>query len=110
MANKTTRISGNLRVTLGFNDKTNQYKAKVCTIKGRKTCEIVYVGAPRSLKRGVDHPKSYTEAAQAAIAFARPDIQEHAEPGRQRGKIQESWGARFPRRKARPLSGARKRK
>jgi len=92
---KTTRVSGNLKVTLSFNDRTDQYQARVCTIKGPKKCESVLVGAPRSLKRAVDHPKSYTDAAQAAISFSRL--------GDEAGER-----IRFPRRKARPLAGAKK--
>lgn len=106
MANKATRVSGNLRITVNYNDRTSQYKAKVCTIKGRKECETVYVGTPRSMKRGVDHPKSFTEAAHAAISFAKPDLQEQAGSDR----AGSGWGVRFPRRKPRPLSGARRRR
>lgn len=97
MANKTTRISGNLKLTVGFNDRTNTYAVRICPIKGKKVCEVVKVGAPKHLSRAVDHPKAMTDAARAAIAFARESIQEQAGYDRKGS----GYEVRFPRRKAR---------
>jgi hypothetical protein len=79
------RTSGDVTVTLSFDDRANEYKARVCA-RGNG-CEKVSVGLPRHLKRGhsVDHPMMISNAARAAISFSRDSIQERA-----------NWGDRGP--------------
>lgn len=81
---KVRRFSGNLKIELSFNDRTNQYRAKLCPLtrlwrgKAQEPCETVYVRPPRSMERAVDSPRAYDDTARAAISFARPDVQEYA--------------------------------
>jgi hypothetical protein len=83
VANKARRFSGRLKIELSYNDRTDQYKARLCPIKALSArCETVYVGKPRSMSTGVDAPSAYDSAARAAISFARPDIQEYADSDR----------------------------
>jgi hypothetical protein len=87
MANKVRRFSGRLKIELNFNDRTNQYKARLCPVVGHSkwdppACETVYVGPPRVLDRAVDSARAFDNAARAAISFARDDIQEYAQHDR----------------------------
>lgn len=78
MANKARRFSGRLKIELNFNDRTNQYKARLCPVVKGERCETVYVGPPRHLTRAVDSPRAYDDAARAAIAFSSDTIQNQA--------------------------------
>lgn len=86
---KARRFSGNLKIELSFNDRSNQYKARLCPVaplwrgKPQTSCETVYVGLPRHLERAVDSPRAYDQAARAAISFSRPETQEYAQGDRQ---------------------------
>ena len=76
---KVRRFSGNLKLELSFNDRKNEYRVRICPVRGReKACETVFVGPPRHLTRAVDSAAAYDETARAAISFARPKIQEQA--------------------------------
>jgi hypothetical protein len=82
-------ISGRLKMDVAWNDRTDQYRVKICpTVKGER-CEIVYVRNPSGGARSahdrriaVDDPRAMRDAASAAISFARPDISEYAEYNR----------------------------
>jgi hypothetical protein len=95
-------ISGHLKMSVSFNDRTDQYKVKICpTIKGER-CETVAVGLPGSGPRSahgrrlpVDDPRAMRNAAHAAISFAGDDIQEYATVN-SRGS---GWSIRPPRAK-----------
>lgn len=82
-------VSGRLVGSVSFNDRTDQYKVKLCqTHPGSSTknaCEVVNVGLPGSGPRSahgkrlaVDDPRALRNAVHAAISFARDDIQEYA--------------------------------
>lgn len=76
---KVRRFSGNLKMELSFNDRSNQYKVRVCPkVRGEK-CATVFVRPPRALERAVDSPRAYDQAARAAISFAPHDLQDYAE-------------------------------
>lgn len=83
MSNKVRRFSGRLKITLSFNDRTNQYKARLCPVVNKPRwgvgCETVFVGPPAHLVRAVDAPRAWDDAARAAISFARDDVQEYAQ-------------------------------
>lgn len=64
----TTRYSGNVKVNIVWLDSKDQYKADVSV--GGKRGKTIYVGAPRVMIHGVDHPSSFDSAARAAISFA----------------------------------------
>lgn len=96
-------ISGGLKIDIKFNDRTDQYQAKVCAIRGRE-CETVYVRNPgegatnaHGRRIGVDDPRAYKAAAHAAISFARSSLQDEA-AGNTRGT---GWHVAPPRRKPR---------
>lgn len=70
------RSSGCVNVNVVWSDQKDPYRAVVSSPAGR---EVVHVGAPRHLTRAVDNPKSYDDAARAAISFARKDHGDHAD-------------------------------
>lgn len=88
---KSTFISGRLKLQVGFNDRTDEYKVKICPmIKGgsRRSypCETISVGAPKSGPRSrhgkrisVDDPRALMSAARAAISFSSSGIQDFAD-------------------------------
>ena len=93
-------ISGGLKIDVKFNDRTDQYKVKLCPIKPRERCETVHVGLPGSGPRSmhgkrlaVDDPRAMKSAAHAGISFASNDIQNFADSNR-RGS---GWLVRPPR-------------
>lgn len=69
------RSSGCVNVSIVWVDRTSQYRAVVSSPEGR---EVVLVGAPRVMARGVDHPDAYDAAARAAISFAGDAHVNHA--------------------------------
>ena len=84
-------ISGNLKIEVAFNDRSNNYQVKLCPSdrvapsswrpewrRQALKCERVKVGSPAHITRGVDSPASMREAARAAISFASNSIQEKA--------------------------------
>jgi hypothetical protein len=85
-------VSGRLKMDVSFNDRTDQYKVRVCSIYPiykPKRCETVSVGLPGAGPRSthgrrlaVDDPRAMRNAAHAAISFSRDDIQELAETNR----------------------------
>lgn len=91
---KVRRYSGDLKIELSFNDRTDEYRARICPVRGGGACETVHVGAPKYLKHAVDSPQAYDSAAHAAISFARDELQERADPNRQGS----GWDIRRPRR------------
>ena len=69
---KVRRFSGNLKLELSFNDRKNEYRVRICPVRGReKACETVFVGPPRHLTRAVDSAAAYDATARAAPAFAK---------------------------------------
>jgi hypothetical protein len=94
---KVRRFSGNLKIELAYNDRSDQYRVRLCPIRDGG-CETVLVRAPASKTTAVDSPSAYDRAAHAAISFASERIQEHAEPGRP-GRIQATWHIQRPRRR-----------
>lgn len=84
-------ISGNLKLDVKYNDRTDRYHVKICPLRklvyGEK-CEKVHVGAPRRQQNvhgkalAVGDPRAMRNAAHAAISFARPAIQEEAAANR----------------------------
>jgi len=94
MAAKTF-ISGRLKLAVSFNDRTDQYKVKMCpAIVGRTRavsrreypCETISVGVPKAGARSrhgkrlaVDDPRAMMSAARAAISFASQGTQDHAD-------------------------------
>jgi len=67
---KKVRFSGQLRVELKLNDRTDQYKAKVCPVRiPGERCETVYVGVPKAETRP-SSPRAFDGAARAAISFS----------------------------------------
>ncbi len=75
-------MSGQLKLDVSFNDRTDQYQVKICPIVKGERCERVSVGPPASGSRSrhgrrlsVDDPRAMRDAAHAAISFARDDIQ-----------------------------------
>lgn len=82
MANKARRFSGRLKIELNYNNRTDQYKARLCPVVKGERCETVLVGRPRSMSTGVDAPSAYDSAARAAISFASSDIQDFAQGDR----------------------------
>jgi len=62
------RYSGEVEVSIIWNDNEEQYAAKV-TAPGPRD-QFVMVGAPAVLEVAVDSPEGYDSAARAAIAFA----------------------------------------
>ena len=89
MANKARRFSGRLKIELNYNDRTNQYKARLCPVpmpmwrgKPQARCEVVYVRPPAHLTRAVDSAAAYDDTARAAISFSRPETQEFAQGDR----------------------------
>lgn len=106
MANKARRFSGRLKIELNFNDRTNQYKARLCPVVKGERCETVFVGPPRHLTRAVDSPRAFDDTARAAISFASDGIQEYAQSDRRGRTWAISRGRRryvkgHPRRKGR---------
>lgn len=65
--NKAERLSGDTRVTLAWNDHTQQWRCDVSCRDGRKT---IYVGRAPADRNGVDSREAYDSAARAAVAFA----------------------------------------
>lgn len=82
MANKVRRFSGQLKIELNYNDRTDQYKARICPVVRGERCETVLVGRPASMRTGVDSASAFDSAARAAISFARSDIQDFAQTDR----------------------------
>lgn len=79
---KVRRFSGDLKLELSFNDRSNAYQVRICpTKKGEGSCERVKVGAPKHITRAVDSALSYDKAAHAAISFASDRIQSLASTG-----------------------------
>lgn len=82
-------ISGRLKLDVKFNDRTDEYKVRVCpTVKG-ESCETVNVGLPGAGPRSqhgrrlaVDDPRAMASAARAAISFAREGTSDYAEYNR----------------------------
>lgn len=81
---KVRRFSGDVKIELSFNDRTNQYKAKLCPVrplwkgKAQTRCETVLVGLPKGrLERAVDSPRAYDQAARAALSFSK-EAQDYA--------------------------------
>lgn len=85
-------ISGGLTVDVKYNDR-GKYVAKVCTTRGRKECERVVVGEPKSLRYPVDSARAFHDAAHAAISFSR--LSDYADPN-PRGS---GYALRKPRRR-----------
>jgi hypothetical protein len=83
---KSKFISGQLKLDVSWNDRTDQYRVKICpTVRGER-CEVVHVRNPpvgptnaHGKRIGVDDPRAMKDAARAAISFARNDISEYAE-------------------------------
>jgi len=81
--------SGSLKLEVSFNDRTDQYRVKMCpTVKGER-CETVSVKPPAAGSRSVhgrrlavDDPRAMRDAAHAAISFARSDIADFAAANR----------------------------
>ena len=79
-------VSGRLKISVSFIDRSNQYKVKLCPVVRGERCETQYVGLPgqgyntstHGRKLAVDDPRSFQQAAKAAIAFASEDIQSYA--------------------------------
>ena len=75
---KVRRFSGNVKIELSYNDRTNQYRARLCPTRVRAArCETVYVKPPARLERAVDSPRAFDQAARAALSFSK-EAQEHA--------------------------------
>lgn len=73
---KVRRFSGDLKLELSFNDRSDAYQVRICpTKKGEGACERIKVGAPKHITRAVDSAMSYDKAAHAAISFASDRIQ-----------------------------------
>ncbi len=86
---KSRFVSGQLKLDVSFNDRTDQYRVKICPTVPGERCEVVFVrnpgAGPRSAhgrRIGVDDPRAMQDAARAAISFARNDISEYAEYNR----------------------------
>jgi hypothetical protein len=94
---KTRRLSGDLKMEVTFNDRSNQYQVKICPMKKGERCEKINVGAPKHLTTAVDSPAAITRAAHAAISFASDRIQDRAAPSRDGS----GWDVRTPRRNKR---------
>jgi len=101
---KSRFTSGQLKLDVVFNDRTDQYQVKICPIVKGERCEKVNVGLPGAGPRSrhgkrlaVDDPRAMRNAAHAAISFAGDDIQEYA-ASNSRGS---GWTVRPPRRKKR---------
>lgn len=70
------RYSGNVTITLTYNDKTSQYD---CSVKAPKEKAVkVHVRPPPSSRLAVDSPEAYDGTARAAYSFADD---EHGEIG-----------------------------
>jgi hypothetical protein len=91
---KVVRISGQLKIQLSYNDRTDQYKARLCPVVRGERCETIYVGAPKHKTKAVDSAAAYSSAAHAAISFASDHIQDYAAPT----KTGSGWAIRKPRR------------
>lgn len=88
-------VSGQIRFDVKFNDRSDQYKVKMCytpsarrdVFHSKAVCETVNVKPPASGSRSthgrrlaVDDPRAMAQAARAAVAFARRDeISYHAQ-------------------------------
>lgn len=92
---KVQRVSGRLKIELSFNDRTDQYKARICPMVRGEKCETVYVKSHFGSRdyKAVDSAAAYTKAAHAAITFAREDIQSYADSTRSGS----GWMIRKPR-------------
>ena|SRR5215469_11212170 len=79
-------VSGQLKLDVKFNDRTDEYKVRICpTVRG-ETCETIAIGQPRAgahsahgRRLSVDDPRAMAQAARAAISFAREDISNYAD-------------------------------
>lgn len=83
-------VSGRLKLDVKFNDRTDQYRVKICPIfpheRKATPCETVHVGQPGAGPRSahgkrlaVDDPRAMKDAARAAISFARDDLSNQAD-------------------------------
>ncbi len=84
----STFVSGRLKLTVKFNDRTDQYQVKICKsfIDRGSKCETVKVGQPASGSRSthdrrlsVDDPRAMKQAASAAISFSSDDMKSFAD-------------------------------
>lgn len=80
MSNTKTFVSGGLRLSVKFNDRTDQYQVRMCS-KEEKRCRTEKVRPPRSSKLSVDSTLSMLRAARAAISFAPSDWSDRADFG-----------------------------
>lgn len=90
---KNTFMSGGLKINVGFNDRTDSYRVRLCPTPvtrpaNRKEfpCQTVTVSLPKAGARSrhgkrlaVDDPRAFMSAAKAGISFARQDIQDFAD-------------------------------
>lgn len=66
-----TRYSGDVTIRVEWVDSRNHYRVALRWKDGEVPRSAVqYVGHPASMRRSVDAPESYDEAAAAAISFA----------------------------------------
>ncbi len=85
---KVRRFSGDVKMELSYNDRTNKYKVKLCPVrplwkgKTQTRCETVHVGPALSSRLAVDAPRAYDQVARAALSFSKDDTQQHAQPDR----------------------------
>ena len=105
---KNRFISGDLTIDIKYNDK-GFYVAKLRTSDGER--ETVKVGVPRHLERAVDSPRSFKEAAHAAISFSKLGDSASGNFRMTGWEVRKPRSSRrTPRRKARPaLRRARRR-
>jgi hypothetical protein len=94
-------LSGQLKLEVSFNDRTDKYKVRVCPPDRGSKCETVTVKPPASGSRSVhgrrlsvDDPRAMRQAASAAISFASNDLAQYADANR-RGS---GWSVRPARR------------
>jgi hypothetical protein len=79
---KAVRYSGDVKITLSFDDARNQYNVSLAA-PGKMTARV-HVRPPGVLTRAVDSPEEFDETARAALSLFSdeyPDVAEVAELG-----------------------------
>lgn len=90
---KANLVSGRLKIQVSFNDRTDQYKVRLCPMPTTRPanrheypCETQIVGLPKSGARSrhgkriaVDDPRALMSAARAAISFSSQGTQDFAD-------------------------------
>lgn len=69
------RYSGDVKITLKYRERENDYRATLTWPSGRGGYHrhTVHVGVPAHITKAVDSPDAYDEAAHAALSFANDE-------------------------------------